>query len=102
METRAMILEHVWDANADPFTNMVDGQVRFLRHKVDAGFGRKLLKTVHGCTGTSSKRTARIVEHSVANAPQGCGSAGRFSVVGQGGTASRHPAPLGMAARWKF
>jgi DNA-binding response OmpR family regulator len=46
--TRAMILEHVWDANADPFTNTVDVHVRFLRHKVDAGFKRKLLKTVHG------------------------------------------------------
>ena len=46
--TRAMILEHVWDANADPFTNTVDVHVRFLRHKVDGGFKRKLLKTVHG------------------------------------------------------
>jgi DNA-binding response OmpR family regulator len=46
--TRAMILEHVWDANADPFTNTVDVHVRFLRQKVDAGFKRKLLKTVYG------------------------------------------------------
>jgi len=46
--TRAMILEHVWDANADPFTNTVDVHIRFLRQKVDAGFKRKLLKTVHG------------------------------------------------------
>lgn len=46
--TRAMILEHVWDADADPFTNTVDVHVRFLRSKVDAGFKRKLLKTVHG------------------------------------------------------
>ena len=46
--TRAMTLEHVWDAEADPFSNTVDVHVRFLRHKVDAGFRRKLLKTVHG------------------------------------------------------
>lgn len=46
--TRAMILEHVWDANADPFTNTVDVHMRFLRQKVDAGFKRKFLKTVHG------------------------------------------------------
>jgi len=46
--TRAMILEHVWDANVDPFTNTVDVHMRFLRQKVDAGFKRKLLKTVHG------------------------------------------------------
>ena len=46
--TRAMILEHVWEADADPFTNTVDVHMRFLRHKVDDGFKRKLLKTVHG------------------------------------------------------
>ena len=46
--TRAMILEHVWDTNVDPFTNTVDVHIRFLRQKVDAGFKRKLLKTVHG------------------------------------------------------
>ncbi len=46
--TRAMIMEHVWDANADPFTNTVDVHVRFLRQKVDSGHRLKLLKTVHG------------------------------------------------------
>ena len=56
--TRAMILEHVWDANADPFTNTVDVHVRFLRSKVDAGFKRKLLKTVHGY-GYKFERTAK-------------------------------------------
>lgn len=46
--TRGMILEHVWDINADPFTNTVDVHVRFLRSKVDEGHKKKLLKTVHG------------------------------------------------------
>ncbi len=46
--TRAMIMEHVWDINADPFTNTVDVHIRFLRQKVDGGHRRKLLKTVHG------------------------------------------------------
>jgi DNA-binding response OmpR family regulator len=46
--TRAMIMEHVWDANADPFTNTVDVHVRFLRQKVDSGHRQKLIKTVHG------------------------------------------------------
>ncbi len=46
--TRAMILEHVWDMNADPFTNTVDVHIRFLREKVDVGYTKKLLKTVHG------------------------------------------------------
>ncbi len=46
--TRSMILEHVWDMNADPFTNTVDVHIRFLRVKIDDGFPKKLLKTVHG------------------------------------------------------
>lgn len=46
--TRGMILEHVWDMNADPFTNTVDVHVRFLRAKIDEGHRRKLIKTVHG------------------------------------------------------
>jgi len=32
--TRAMILEHVWDMNADPFTNTVDVHIRRLRAKI--------------------------------------------------------------------
>ena len=46
--TRSMILEHVWDMNADPFTNTVDVHVQSLRKKIDAGHGRKLIHTVHG------------------------------------------------------
>lgn len=46
--TRTMILEHVWDMNADPFTNTVDVHVRFLRKKIDEPFRKKLLRTVHG------------------------------------------------------
>ena len=46
--TRGMILEHVWDMNADPFTNTVDVHIRFLRQKIDEGRKRKLIKTVHG------------------------------------------------------
>jgi two-component system OmpR family response regulator len=46
--TRGMILEHVWDINADPFTNTVDVHVRFLRAKIDEGHKQRLIKTVHG------------------------------------------------------
>ncbi len=46
--TRSMILEHVWDMNVDPFTNTVDVHVRYLRRKIDDGFRKKLIKTVHG------------------------------------------------------
>ncbi len=46
--TRSMILEHVWDMNADPFTNTVDVHMRYLRQKIDDPFKKKLLHTVHG------------------------------------------------------
>lgn len=46
--TRNMILEHVWDMNIDPFSNTVDMHVNSLRKKVDSGFERKLIHTVHG------------------------------------------------------
>jgi len=46
--TRSMILEHVWETNADPFTNTVDVHVRTLRKKLNEGFSEKLIETVHG------------------------------------------------------
>lgn len=47
--TRNMILEHVWDMNADPFNNTIDVHVRYLRKKIDdKKFKKKLLHTVHG------------------------------------------------------
>jgi two-component system OmpR family response regulator len=46
--TRTMLLEHVWDFNFDPQTNVIDVQICRLRGKIDKGFGRPLLHTVHG------------------------------------------------------
>lgn len=46
--TRSMILEHVWDTNADPFTNTVDVHIRSLRQKLNEGFPDKLIDTVRG------------------------------------------------------
>lgn len=46
--TRNLILEHVWDYAADPFTNTVDVHIRYLRQKMDEPYPKKLLKTVHG------------------------------------------------------
>ena len=46
--TRSMILEHVWDMNADPFNNTVDVHVRFLRAKMDDAWKKKMITTVHG------------------------------------------------------
>ena len=45
---RMTILEHVWDYDFDPGTNLVDVYIKRLREKVDAGFEPKLLHTVRG------------------------------------------------------
>lgn len=46
--SRSMILEHVWDMNADPFSNTIEAHIRSLRKKVDTEGRRKLIHTVHG------------------------------------------------------
>lgn len=46
--TRARLLEHVWDLQRDPGTNVVDVYVSYLRAKLDRGRGRPLLHTVRG------------------------------------------------------
>jgi two-component system OmpR family response regulator len=46
--TRSMILEHIWEITTDPFTNTVDVHIRYLRRKIDEGFKKKLIRTVHG------------------------------------------------------
>lgn len=42
------LLEHVWDENADPFTNTVRVTVGTLRRKLDAAGGGGLIETVVG------------------------------------------------------
>jgi DNA-binding response OmpR family regulator len=46
--TKTMILEHVWDYQFDPQTNVVDVLVSRLRKKVDRDFPIKLIHTVRG------------------------------------------------------
>jgi two-component system OmpR family response regulator len=46
--SRTMIMEHVWDYNFDPMTNVVDARICKLRDKIDKNFGTKLLHTVWG------------------------------------------------------
>ena len=43
-----MIIEHVWDYNFDPHTNIVESRICRLRDKVDEGFGAPLIHTVRG------------------------------------------------------
>jgi DNA-binding response OmpR family regulator len=46
--TRNMIVENVWDASFDNFTNVVDVYINYLRNKVDRGFEPRLIHTVRG------------------------------------------------------
>jgi two-component system, OmpR family, response regulator len=46
--TRTMLLEHVWDYNFDPQTNVIDVHVSRLRGKIDKEFEPPLLHTVRG------------------------------------------------------
>jgi DNA-binding response OmpR family regulator len=46
--SKTMILEHVWDCNFDPKTNVIDVLVSRLRSKVDRDFDPKLIHTMRG------------------------------------------------------
>jgi two-component system OmpR family response regulator len=46
--SRDQILSHVWDAEFDSFSNVVDVHVRNLRRKIDRDRGDSLLETVRG------------------------------------------------------
>jgi two-component system OmpR family response regulator len=46
--SKTMIMEHVWDYNFDPQTNVVEARICRLRDKIDREFDRKLIQTVRG------------------------------------------------------
>jgi two-component system, OmpR family, response regulator len=46
--TRNMLLEHVWNLNFDPQTNVVEVHMSRLRGKIDKGFPLRLIHTVRG------------------------------------------------------
>jgi two-component system, OmpR family, response regulator len=47
--SKTMIMEHVWDYNFDPHTNVVEACMCRLRDKIDKGFGAaKLIHTIRG------------------------------------------------------
>ena len=46
--TKTMIMEHVWEYNFDPQTNIVEARVYKLRGKVDRPFEKSLIHTVRG------------------------------------------------------
>ena len=46
--SKTMIMEHVWDYNFDPETNVVEARMCRLRDKVDRPFESKLIHTIRG------------------------------------------------------
>ena len=46
--SKTMIMEHVWDYNFDPQTNVVEARISRLRDKLDRDFSRKLIHTMRG------------------------------------------------------
>jgi two-component system OmpR family response regulator len=46
--SKTMIMEHVWDYNFDPQTNVVEARISRLRDKVDRDFSQKLIHTIRG------------------------------------------------------
>ena len=46
--SRGMLMEHVWDMNADPFSNTIETHIMTLRRKVDTDKQMKLICTVPG------------------------------------------------------
>ncbi|MBW1817519.1 MAG: response regulator transcription factor [Deltaproteobacteria bacterium] len=46
--SKTMIMEHVWDYNFDPQTNVVEARICRLRDKIDKEFPDKLIQTVRG------------------------------------------------------
>jgi two-component system OmpR family response regulator len=46
--SKTMIMEHVWDYNFNPQTNVVEARICYLRDKIDKNFEKKLIHTVRG------------------------------------------------------
>lgn len=46
--SRNALIENVWDYNARIFSNTVDTHISLLRKKINKGFDKKLIETLHG------------------------------------------------------
>ena len=46
--SKTMIMEHVWDYNFDPQTNVVEARLSKLREKIEVGSEGKLIHTIRG------------------------------------------------------
>ena len=54
--SKTMIIEHVWDYNFDPQTNVVETGICRLRDKIDRPFEDKLIHTIRGVGYVLEKR----------------------------------------------
>ncbi|NOY53376.1 MAG: response regulator transcription factor [Deltaproteobacteria bacterium] len=55
--SKTMIMEHVWDYNFDPQTNVVESRICRLRDKIDRPFREKLIHTIRGIGYVLEKKT---------------------------------------------
>jgi two-component system OmpR family response regulator len=55
--SKTMIMEHVWDYNFDPQTNVVEARICRLRDKVDRSFSNKLIHTIRGAGYVLDEKT---------------------------------------------
>jgi len=46
--SRGMMMEHVWDMSADPFSNTIESHILSLRKKIEFADKRKLIHTISG------------------------------------------------------
>jgi two-component system OmpR family response regulator len=46
--SKTLIMEHVWDYNFNPGTNVVESKICYLRDKIDKNFKKKLIHTIRG------------------------------------------------------
>ncbi len=46
--TRSMISEHVWNADFDTETNVIDVYITYLRNKIDKGEPHRMIQTIRG------------------------------------------------------
>lgn len=46
--TRNTLLENIWDYNANIFSNTIDAHISSLRKKLNKGFDKEIIETIHG------------------------------------------------------
>jgi two-component system OmpR family response regulator len=58
--SKTMIMEHVWDYNFDPESNVVESRICHLREKIDLPQSNKLIHTVRGAGYVLEKREGNV------------------------------------------